>query len=371
MMTEAQLMERALQLAANAIYDTDPNPAVGCVIAAGGEIIGEGWTQAAGGPHAEIVALQQAGSLAAGATVYVTLEPCCHTGRTGPCTTALIEARVAAVVYAVDDPHPAVAGGGVAALRKAGIEVRQGPGSDRSRRLNAGFFSRWERGRPYVRLKMAASLDGRTALRNGVSQWITAAPARADVHRWRARSSVVLTGSGTVLADDPQLTARPRDLERNFLPPLRVILDSRLQIPAQARLFADAGPVLVLTCIDRHPGGDLPEHVRVERVAADDSHRCELHAVLALLAQHELNDVWVEAGRTLSGNLLQAGLVDELIVYTAPVVLGDDALGMFALGGFTDMTQRLEFSIDSTLQIGRDLRVVLRPRNVASPLEAG
>lgn len=360
-------MGRALELAANALYDTDPNPAVGCIIVADGEAVAEGWTQPAGGPHAEIVALAAAGERAAGSTVYVTFEPCCHTGRTGPCTTALIDAGVVRVVYAIDDPNPAVSGRGADLLRDAGIEVLAGPGADAARRLNAGFISRMERARPFVRLKIAASLDGRTALRNGVSQWITGEQARADVHRWRARSSAVLTGIGTVLTDDPQLTARPSNPGRDFRPPLRVVLDSELRLPARARMFEDAAPILVLTCTDQERSVDLPEHVEVVRIASDESRHCDLHAALTLLAHREINDVWVEAGRTLSGALLQAGLVDELVVYTAPVVLGDDAQGMFALGGFTEMSQRLEFTIESAEQIGGDLRVVLCPSTVAGP----
>jgi diaminohydroxyphosphoribosylaminopyrimidine deaminase/5-amino-6-(5-phosphoribosylamino)uracil reductase len=363
-------MERALELAGRALYDTDPNPAVGCIVVSENEIVAEGWTQPAGGPHAEIVALAAAGARAAGATVYVTFEPCCHTGRTGPCTTALIEAGVARVVYAIDDPNPAVAGRGAQALRAAGIEVLAGPGSAPARKLNSGFISRMERGRPFVRLKIAASLDGRTALSNGVSQWITGAPARADVHRWRARSSAVLTGSGTVLADDPRLTARPRDLDCAWLQPLRVVLDSSLRVSAQARMFEDGAPVLLLTCAGSERSRQLPGHVEVARVSADDSGHCDLNAALELLARRQINDVWVEGGRRLSGAMLKAGLVDELIIYTAPVVLGEDALGMFALGGLTEMAQRLEFTIDGAEQIGRDLRVLLRPSNVANPLPA-
>ena len=362
---DAAYMQRALELAANAIFDTDPNPAVGCVVVRDGAIVGEGWTAPPGGPHAEIVALAAAGARAAGASVYVTLEPCCHTGRTGPCTSALIEAGVARVVYATEDPNPMVGGGGARLLRSAGIEVEGGIGAQETRRLNAGFFSRMERGRPFVRLKVAASIDGRTALGNGVSKWITGAAARADVHQWRARSSAVVTGVATVIADDPLLSARGDTLPSRFAQPLRVVLDSQLRIPATARIFSAESPVLILTCVNEPRHAGLPPYVEVATVRADAVGRCEVHAVLELLAGRAINDVWVEAGGTVAASFLTAGLVDELFVYTAPVVLGDDGLGMFSLRGLTSMDQRYEFDVDSVKSFGRDLRIVYRPVSVS------
>jgi len=364
MPTDADYMQRALELAASALFDTDPNPAVGCVIVNGAQIVGEGWTAPPGGPHAEIVALAAAGERARGADVYVTLEPCCHTGRTGPCTQALIEAGVARVVYSLDDPNPEVAGRGAAALRAAGIKTHSGPGAREARALNAGFFSRMERGRPFVRVKIAASIDGRTALANGVSQWITGEQARADVHLWRARSSAVLTGIATVLADDPQLTARPAKLAGELAQPLRVILDSRLRLPRNARILEPSSPLLLLTCARADPQQPWPAHVGVATVAADSHGRCDLLAVLDLLGKRQINDVWVEAGPTLAGALLAAALIDELFVYTAPCVLGADARPMFAVDGLSRMEQRFEYRQESVARFGDDLRVVYRPSNV-------
>jgi diaminohydroxyphosphoribosylaminopyrimidine deaminase/5-amino-6-(5-phosphoribosylamino)uracil reductase len=366
MSNDADYMQRALELAANAIFDTDPNPAVGCVVVSDGEVVGEGWTAPPGGPHAEIVALAAAGARAAGASVYVTLEPCCHVGRTGPCTSALIAAGVARVVYATEDPNPAVGGGGARLLRSAGIDTASGIGALETRKINAGFFSRMERGRPFVRLKIAASIDGRTALGNGVSKWITGASARDDVHRWRARSSAVVTGIATVLADDPMLTARGAALPSRFEQPLRVVLDSQLRIPATARIFTAASPVLILTCVTETGRSRMPPHVEVRTVRADAHGRCELRAVLELLAERAVNDVWVEAGSRVAGAFLTAGLVDELFVYTAPVVLGDDGLGMFTLRGLTSMDQRYEFEVDSVATFGSDLRVIYRPVKVSA-----
>ena len=359
-------MERALALAAQAVFDTAPNPAVGCVIVADGTIVGEGATAPPGGPHAEIAALAAAGAAARGADVYVTLEPCCHHGRTGPCTAALIEAGVARVVYALDDPNPAVAGAGAAALTAAGITVESGPGSAAAQRINAGFFSRMQQGRPWLRVKLAASLDGRTALADGTSQWITGAASRADVHRWRARSGAILTGIDTVLADNPSLTARPDDPALRFAPPLRVVLDSKGRLRADARLFDSPDPVLVIGCEGSRAAASLPDSVQFASVAATPDGRCDLHAVMRLLASLEINDVWTEAGRTLCGALLEAGLVDELIVYTAPVVLGTDALGMFGIAGPRRIDERLQMQIDSCVRCGDDLRVTYVRSTVAA-----
>ena len=361
-------MARALSLAERGLSNTDPNPSVGCVIVQGGEIVGEGWTAPAGGPHAERVALAAAGTRAKGATVYVTLEPCCHVGRTGPCTQALIAAEVERVVYTFDDPNPTVTGRGAKELRAAGIKVESGLLSAAASELNRGFISRMLRHRPWVRCKVAASLDGRTALSNGVSQWITSPQARADVHGWRARSSVILTGIGTVLADDPSLTARVADSVEAVHQPVRVILDSALRTPPDAKLLTLAGQSGIFTCHDTEQAErTFSANTWVCRVPADAGGQCDLEAVMSELGQRQFNDIWVEAGSRLNGALVAAGLVDELIIYLAPVALGTAARGMFDLGTLVRMDQRFEFEIAEVKQIGPDLRLMFRPSNVARP----
>ena len=353
-------MARALELAARGAASTDPNPAVGCVIVRDGRIVGEGFTQPAGGNHAEIEALAAARDAAQGATAYVSLEPCAHTGRTGPCTRALIDARIARVVAAIEDPNPQVSGKGTKALRAAGIVVDGPLLAAEAEAQNRGFFSRMRRGRPWIRLKLAASLDGRAALANGQSQWLTGEAARRDVHSWRARSSAVLTGIGTVLADDPRLTARADDVGIRVLQPKRVILDSNLRTPPSAKLFNEGGEVIVFT---GEGGGDrrrLLERAgaRIETVAL--SPRCDLAAVVARLAALEQNSVWVEAGPTLSGALLAAGLVDELILYFAPCLLGNSARGLFELPVLTNLDERYGLVIDDVARIGDDLCIRAR-----------
>lgn len=355
------LMARALVLAAKGVASTDPNPAVGCLIVKHGEVRGEGFTRPAGGNHAEIEALNAAGDQAAGATVYVSLEPCAHTGRTGPCTAALIGAGVARVVYAIEDPNPAVAGQGLAQLRAAGIEVEGPLLAAEAGRINRGFFSRMQRGRPWVCCKMAASLDGRTALANGASQWITGADARADVHRWRARSSAVMTGIGTVLADDPRLNARADDLDIDVLQPLRIVVDSKLRMPADAAMLSVPGDVIVFT--GDESGDDTARRreqleaagARIECVSA--SPRLDLAAVLARLGELEINTVWLEAGPILAGAMLAAGVVDELVLYLAPCLLGTDARGLFELPALERLDDRYALAIVSMRQIGPDIRI--------------
>ncbi|HEU4616676.1 MAG TPA: bifunctional diaminohydroxyphosphoribosylaminopyrimidine deaminase/5-amino-6-(5-phosphoribosylamino)uracil reductase RibD [Gammaproteobacteria bacterium] len=356
---DSELMARALRLAAKGAATTAPNPTVGCVLVQGDEIVGEGYTSPAGGPHAEIAALAAAGERAAGATAYVTLEPCCHTGRTGPCTEALIAARVARVVYAVADPNPLVGGGGAAALRAAGVEVEAGVLEAEAEAMNRGFFARMRRGRPWVRSKLAASLDGRTALADGASRWITGEAARRDVHRWRARSGAVLTGIGTLLRDDPSLTARPPGGSPRQ--PLRVIVDARLRTPPDAKTLSLPGQVVIFTTEAGAAGaGDAwRRRARVEVVRG--AAHCDLAEALERLASLEVNDVWVEAGPGLNGALLEAGLIDELVVYLAPHILGDDARGMFSLTPLASLEERIELEIDSVRRIGRDLRIVARP----------
>jgi diaminohydroxyphosphoribosylaminopyrimidine deaminase/5-amino-6-(5-phosphoribosylamino)uracil reductase len=360
-----ELMAAALRLAANGLYDAKPNPAVGCVLVKSDRIIAQGWTAPAGGPHAERVALAAAGGEARGATAYVTLEPCCHQGRTGPCTKALIDAGVARVVFAGHDPNPRVNGGGARELEKAGLRVDAGLLAKAAEPLNRGFFERMRRGRPWVRSKIAATLDGRTALANGTSQWITGPEARADVHRWRARSGAVLTGSGTVLRDDPSLDARRAeagiDAELGVQQPWRVIVDSRLRTPPTAKTLELPGDVVIFTtrAADEASAPLGRAGARIERVAANGEH-CDLDAVLARLAQLEVNDVWVETGARLNGALLRAGLIDELILYMAPKLLGDSARGMFALPVLASLADGFSVTFDEFRKVGGDLRIIAR-----------
>ena len=364
-------MTRALQLAANGLYDTAPNPTVGCVLVRDARVVGTGWTAPAGGPHAEIVALKAAGAAARGATAYVTLEPCCHTGRTGPCTKALLEAGVSRVVFAGHDPNPRVSGGGAAELEAAGVAVEGGVMEQSAEPLNRGFFTRMQRGVPYVRSKLAVSLDGRTALANGTSQWITSAAARGDVHRWRARSSAVLTGSGTIVDDDPSLDARREQAEIDesvgIKQPLRVIVDAKLKMPPRAKTLTLPGEVLVLTtrALDDPAAEALRKAgARVERVAGNADH-CDLGAVIEHLGKLEINDVWVEAGAGFNGALLQAGLIDELIIYMAPRLLGDSARGMFAVPAIESLAAGWDLMFDDIRRVGADLRITALVSRVA------
>ena len=431
--TDRRCMTRALELARLGLYSTDPNPRVGCVIVRGEHVVGEGWHRYAGEPHAEIHALAAAGGDARGATAYVTLEPCRHTGRTGPCTRALIEAGIAKVVAAMPDPNPEVAGRGFAELAAAGVEVETGLLGAEARALNRGFVSRHERGRPWVRCKLAATLDGRTATASGESRWITGEAARVDVHRLRARSGAVLTGIGTVLADDPRLDARVEDADC-LAPPMRVIADSRLRTPPAARALSAPGRLLIVTIgggatggigttgggeatggigtpgddgaegsigdgIVREPGhtlaamadGDTEElsgsdtargpgdtlaattgaaarmcalvEAGAEIVPLPDvGGRVSLPALMAALAGRGVNEVHTECGPTLAGALLESALVDEIVVYLAPALLGDAARGMFALPGVVAMRDRLRLEITGVARLGADLRIDAIPK---------
>lgn len=350
-------MARALQLAARGLYTARPNPVVGCVIARDGQVIGEGWHPRAGQPHAEVFALRAAGAQARGATAYVTLEPCAHHGRTPPCAGALLEAGVARVVAAMRDPFPQVDGAGLARLRAAGIEVAAGLMESQARELNHGFISRITRGRPWLRVKLAASLDGRTGMASGESKWITGEAARADVQRWRARSGAILTGADTVLADDPALTVRLGD-DTAFVPPLRVVLDSRLRSLAPPRVRDRAAPTLYLHGPDALP----PPGLDAEFAALPlRDGRLDLEAGLRLLGGRGINEVQVEAGPALCGALLRAGLVDELLLYQAPLLLGDTARPLFAGLGIDTMAARVPLRLFESVTVGGDRRLLLRP----------
>lgn len=352
---DSQWMALALRLAERGLYTTSPNPRVGCVLVKDGKVVGEGWHERAGEPHAEVHALRVAGKLAQGATAYVTLEPCSHHGRTPPCADALIAAGVKRVVAAMQDPNPLVAGRGIAKLRAAGIEVESGLMEAAARELNIGFVTRMSRGMPWVRSKIAASLDGHTALNNGTSKWITGEAARSDVQHWRARSCAVLTGVGTVLADDPLLNVRIESGRQ----PLRVILDSHLRLPPTARILG--GGALVYTA-----SADVARRAALQQRGAEvvqlpgTNGQVDLSAVLRDLAQRGCNEVLVETGRTLNGALLQAGLVDELVLYLAPQLLGDAARGMADLGELTQLQQRVDLHWQDVRQVGGDLRIVAR-----------
>lgn len=361
--TDHAMMARALRLAERGAYTTRPNPMVGCVLAHGDEVVAEGWHERKGGPHAEIVALRAAGARARGATAYVTLEPCAHTGSTGPCADALVEAGVARVVAAMRDPFPAVDGKGFERLRAAGVAVESGLMEAQARALNRGFLSRLERGRPWLRVKLGTSLDGRTAMASGDSKWITSPAARADVMRWRARSGAILTGSGTVLADDPELTVRFDD-DTAFVPPLRVVLDPGLATIARGRVREGDAPTLYVHAPDVKPPRDFTAgraHVPVRDGNLD------LDAVLALLAAREVNEVQVEAGATLAGALLTAGLVDEVLLYVAPVLLGVGARPLFGGLRIDRMADRVQLRTIETVRVGDDLRLLLRPEAAAGP----
>ena len=367
--SDRSMMARALRLAEHGLYTTDPNPRVGCVLVRDGQIVGEGWHVRAGEGHAEVNALSQAGAQARGATAYVTLEPCSHTGRTPPCADALVTAGVARVVAAMQDPNPLVAGRGLARLRDAGIEVECGVLEAQAAALNAGFVKRMQTGLPFVRLKLAMSLDGRTAMASGESQWITGPEARADVQRLRARSSAVVSGADAVLLDDSALTVRSAQLglpeaeaqaaaERQ---PLRVLVDGRLRVPLTSRLFQQDGPVLVACRLDQSPEQDY-RAVGAELLALPSagSDFVDLEALLRLLASRGCNEVLVESGAGLAGAFLRAGLVDELVIYMAPRLLGSLARPLLELP-FDSMAEAMQLDVTDMRVVGRDWRITARP----------
>jgi diaminohydroxyphosphoribosylaminopyrimidine deaminase/5-amino-6-(5-phosphoribosylamino)uracil reductase len=346
-------MVRALELAALGLYTTDPNPRVGCVLANAERVVGEGWHQRAGEPHAEILALRAAGEQARGGTVYITLEPCSHTGRTPPCADALVAAGVARVVCCSRDPNPKVAGRGIDRLRSAGIAVSVGGLADAARQLNVGFFSRFERGRPFLRLKLAMSLDGRTAPASGAKLWISGEASRADVQVWRARSSAVLTGSGTVRADDPRM-----DVRLAYGPwvrqPLRVVLDTTLRSAPGARIFKGDGALVFAAADAPQKSLDNLPIERVPRAAGG----LDLHAVMQRLATLEMNEVLLECGPTLAGAFFASRLVDELVLYVAPQLLGADAAPLLRIGAAA-LPGLPAWEFRDQQRIGDDMRLIL------------
>jgi diaminohydroxyphosphoribosylaminopyrimidine deaminase/5-amino-6-(5-phosphoribosylamino)uracil reductase len=369
-------MERALALAKRGMYTTDPNPRVGCVLVKNGTVIGEGFTQPAGQDHAEIRAMKDARSRGhdlRDATAYVTLEPCSHFGRTPPCANALIEAQVARVVAAMEDPNPQVSGRGLAILRDAGIEVRCGLLANEAHELNIGFVSRMTRRRPWVRMKVAASLDGRTGLPSGISQWITGEAARADGHAWRARASAILTGIGTVREDDPRMTVRAVDTPRQ---PRRVLIDSQLDVPPEAQILAGASTLIFCGNLDqRHTERANALRDRGAEIVqlANAAGKVDLPAMLTVLGERNVNELHVEAGYKLNGSLLREGCVDELLVYLAPSLLGMDSMSMFNLSAPETLEGRVKLNFHSIDRIGDDLRILARfvpsvaPEHTAGP----
>lgn len=353
-------MTLALRLAEQGLYTAMPNPRVGCVIVNDGVIVGEGAHLKAGEPHAEVLALRLAGTKAKGASVYVTLEPCSHHGRTPPCVEALISAGVEHIIMAMQDPNPKVAGSGAKALEAQGIEVQLGLMEKEARELNPGFISRMTRNRPFVRSKIAASLDGRTALDNGMSKWITGEAARHDAQHWRARSCAILTGACTVLLDDPQMTVREFNIDRQ---PLRVVADSRLRISPQAKIL-QGGNVLIAYAEDPdNKASALKDAGAKLLLLTNKDNRVCLNSLMQELAKHEINEVLVEAGEGFNGVLLEQHLIDEFLLYYAPVLMGSTAKGMFDIKTLTDMQERTMLEVFDIRQIGQDIRLRARPKS--------
>jgi diaminohydroxyphosphoribosylaminopyrimidine deaminase/5-amino-6-(5-phosphoribosylamino)uracil reductase len=355
---DAFYMARAIQLARKGRYTTDPNPRVGCVLVRDGGVIGEGWHVKAGQGHAEVEALKSTPD-AKGATAYVTLEPCSHQGRTPPCCDALIKAGVSRVVAAMQDPNPLVSGRGLEKLKAAGIEVTCGILLEDAQALNRGFIKRMTDNRPYVRSKLAMSLDGRTAMASGESKWITSDKSRADVQRLRAESSAILTGINTVLADDPALNAR---VEGDILQPVRVVLDTHLNMPVSAQMAKLPGRSLILTCAENQQKQQALQQAGFEVYQlASKNGRPDLHAVMEFLAGQQINELLVEAGAVLNGALLDEGLVDEVIIYMAPCVLGDQGRGLFKLPGLQQMADKKQLKLRDVRQVGPDLKLTFIP----------
>ncbi|MCF6236684.1 MAG: bifunctional diaminohydroxyphosphoribosylaminopyrimidine deaminase/5-amino-6-(5-phosphoribosylamino)uracil reductase RibD [Gammaproteobacteria bacterium] len=364
--SDFQYMAHALKLAERGLYTTDPNPRVGCVIVRDDKIVGEGWHQYAGQPHAEIHALKAAGNLAHGATAYVTLEPCCHHGLTPPCTDALIRVGIRRVVISMKDPNPVVSGCGIQELIQAGITVESGVSENSAEALNPGFISRMRKGRPFVRCKLAMSLDGRTAMASGESRWITSPAARKDVHRLRARSSAIITGINTILVDDPLLTARDVDADE-FMQPLRVVVDTHLRIPESAKILTQEGRTIIATgSPDTEVTRQIVQHANIEVLQLPlKGQHVDLTALMDTLTIQQVNEVLVEAGSALSSGMLTAGLIDELIIYMAPHLMGSTAKPLFQLPGLSEMTDRIDLNITDIRAVGKDWRITAKVNNAA------
>jgi len=360
--SDYQHMSRALQLARRGLYSTDPNPRVGCVIVKDDVVLSEGWHQKAGQPHAEIVALNNATENVSGATCYVTLEPCAHHGRTPPCTDSLISAGIRKVVAATIDPNPLVAGKGLQQLKEAGIETASGLLEAQAGELNPGFVMRMQQGRPFVRCKLAMSLDGKTALSTGDSKWISSAESRMDVQKLRARSSAIMTGVGTVIADNPSMNVRlseSTEWAKHGRQPLRVILDSELEISPEAKIINVAGDVIIFHQSNNKGSQEQLENKGAELVTIDEARGTAfLNQVLNILAREkEINEILLETGSTLAGEMLQAGLIDELIIYIAPTLLGQDAKSLFQLPLLNNMSDRISLDFSDIRSIGKDIRI--------------
>ena len=356
---DCEHMAHALRLAERGRYTAHPNPMVGCVLVCNGEVVGEGWHKAAGEAHAEINALHAAGDKASGATAYVTLEPCSHHGKTPPCAEALIEAGVAEVVIGLEDPNSEVDGDGLTALTGAGIQIRIGLMQGEIEKLLSGFISRVTRSRPFVRLKVASSLDGCIAMSSGESQWITGAEARSDVQRLRARSGAIMTGIGTVLADDPSFTVRDASLDVGERQPMRVVLDNDLRMQLSAEMLVLPGKTIVYCISDKKQQALRDTGVEVVMVGQNDG-QVDPAEVLGDLARREVNDVLVEAGPTLAGNLMSNGFVDELVIYQSPHIMGSETMGMFDTPSWTELADRKTLDIIDVRRVGSDTRITAR-----------
>lgn len=363
-------MTQALRLAQRGLWTTHPNPRVGCVIVRDGEVVGEGWHQVAGGPHAEIYALEMAQGQTEGATCYITLEPCCHYGKTPPCTEALIKAGISRAVVAMRDPNPLVGGKGIEALQKAGIVVNTGILGSEAEALNVGFIKRMRHGMPYVRCKMGMSLDGRTAMASGESQWITSAASRRDAHGLRARSNAILTGAGTVIADNPSMTVRARDLPADLPPPeplqqpLRVVIDAHLSTPATAKILKLESQTLIFTASGNKAATTILENAgaRVICVPGRTVDKIDLTTAVRMLAEeYAINEILLETGATLSGSMLREQLIDEIVLYISPIILGNRARGLFDLPHLEQLNQQIGMDIQDIRAIGQDCRITARP----------
>ena len=350
-------MARALQLARKGIYSTHPNPAVGCLIVNDGKIVGKSWHEEAGQAHAEVIALKQADSSAKGATMYVTLEPCSHLGKTPPCVKSIIKSGISRVVIATEDPNPLVNRSGISELQRAGIDITLGVGQVQAKQINRGFLKRISTGIPWVTLKIASSLDGKTAMADGESQWITSEPARRDAHKFRAAASGILTGAGTVLRDNPNMNARLDGTDRQ---PLRIILDTNLSTPPDARILHAPGKVLIVTTIgeDGAIEGYQNDSVEIMQCPALGG-RINLPELMLELGRREMNTILLEAGSRLSGSMIEQGLVDEIVVYMAPDLLGSDARGMFDIPGLDKIADKMKLVYKDVTMVGRDLRLTL------------